>query len=118
MNKILLSILLICLSAFLIFFLIFNQKESEVKIESNIIIFYSEYCAHCLAVKEYIKENKIEEKISFETKDTGESTDLLFEKADICGIEPNQVGVPFLFDGEKCLFGDKDIIDFFELQIR
>ena len=94
------------------------HEESEVKEESNIILFYSEYCSHCLVVKKYIQENKIGDKISFEMKDTSQYAELLFEKASICGIDPDHVGVPFLFDGEKCFSGDKNIIDFFESKMK
>jgi len=117
MNKVLILIIGFFVLA-LSMFILMPHEESEIKEESNIILFYSEYCSHCLAVKEYIQENKIEDKISFETKDANQNTELLFEKASICGIDPNHVGVPFLFDGEKCILGDEDIIDFFESKIN
>ena len=31
-----------------------------------------------------------------------------------CKIDKNNIGVPFLWDGEKCYTGDKDIIAFFK----
>ena len=61
MKKVIISTIL--LLAFLItFFVIFlNDKEKDVVIEdSDIILFYSEYCGHCAVVKEYIEENKIQ----------------------------------------------------------
>jgi len=117
MNKVLILIIGFFILAFSVFILM-PHEESQIKEESNIILFYSEYCPHCLVVKEYIQENKIEDKISFEMKDSNQNTELLFEKANICGIDQDYVGVPFLFDGEKCFLGDKDIIDFFESKMK
>ena len=37
----------------------------------------------------------------------------LTEKARICGLPTDSIGVPFLWDGEKCFIGDQDIINFF-----
>ncbi|MFA5755226.1 MAG: hypothetical protein WC909_02620 [Candidatus Paceibacterota bacterium] len=118
MKKVIIPTILLLVFLITFFVIFLNDKGGNVLIEdSGIILFYSEYCGHCAIVKEYIEENKIEEKIKFETKDANKDTSLLFEKANICGITGN-VGVPFLFDGESCVVGDKNIIDFFKERLK
>jgi glutaredoxin len=67
-------------------------------------------------VEKYIEENKIQDKISFTQKEVyynQNNAKELEAKAKICGLPTDSIGVPFLWDGEKCLIGDQDIINFF-----
>jgi glutaredoxin len=97
------------------------KPENPPNKQSEIILFYGDDCPHCAIVEEYIKDNKVKEKISFEEKEVyynKENSDELVEKAKICGIPENYIGVPFLWDGEKCLVGDQEIIEFFNQKIN
>ena len=113
-----------------------NKEQTEVTVQSTptqqkttpssqekseIILFYGNGCPHCAIVEEYIKENKIKDKISFEEKEVyynQQNSKELSEKAEKCGIPTNSIGVPFLWDGKKCYIGDQDIIDFFKQKIN
>lgn len=119
MNKGILLIILL-LSSITIILVFVNQNKTIIgEIESsNIILFYSEYCGHCNNVKDYIDENRIEDKISFKMIDSNKNPDLLFEKATLCGLDFQTVRVPFLFDGQNCLMGDKNIIEFFNSKLK
>jgi len=91
-------------------------KEENQSI-SRIVLFYGDGCPHCAIVEKYIEENKIKDKISFAQKEVYHNQNNAKEleaKAKICGLPTNSIGVPFLWDGEKCLIGDQDIIDFFK----
>jgi len=90
---------------------------------STIILFYGEGCPHCAKVEEFIKENKIKEKITFEEKEVyfnKENAKQLIEVAKKCGFNENEIGVPFLWDGEnqKCIVGDEPIINFFKEKLN
>jgi len=95
-----------------------NEPTSqENQPASQIILFYGDGCPHCAIVEEYIKENNINDKISFAQKEVyynQSNAKELEAKAKICGLATDSIGVPFLWDGEKCLIGDKDIINFFK----
>lgn len=109
-----------------------NKEQTEVTVQptpiqqettpssqekSEIILFYGDGCPHCAVVEDYIKENKIKDKISFEEKEVyynQQNSKELSEKAEKCGMSTDSVGVPFLWDGEKCYIGDQEIISFFE----
>jgi len=98
-----------------------NIQENQQTKENQIIFYYGDGCPHCAIVEEYIKENKIQDKISFTQKEVyynqGNAKELE-EKAKICGLPTDSIGVPFLWDGEKCLIGDQDIINFFKQKIN
>jgi glutaredoxin len=99
-----------------------NEENKSIKKESsNIILFYGDGCPHCVIVDDYLENNNIKNKISFEHKEVyynKENANLLVEKAQICGFNINSIGVPFLWDGQKCLVGDQDIIEFFKLKVN
>ena len=97
-----------------------NQPANQRVEQSQIILFYGIGCPHCAKVEEFIKENQIEKTIPFVKKEiyfNRQNAKELEEKAKICEIPENEVGVPFLWDGEKCFLGDVDIINFFKEKI-
>lgn len=98
-----------------------NSYENQQTKESQIILFYGQGCPHCAIVEDYIEKNNINEKISFEEKEVyynkGNANDLI-QKAKACGIPTDSIGVPFLWDGEKCYVGDQEIIEFFNQKLK
>jgi len=87
---------------------------------SDIILFYGDGCPHCALVEKYVSQNDIESKVPFVKKEVyynKQNTNELVEKAKACGIPTDSIGVPFLWDGSKCLVGDQDIIEFFKAKI-
>ncbi|HOF42560.1 MAG TPA: hypothetical protein PLF30_04370 [Candidatus Moranbacteria bacterium] len=131
-NKIIIPTVLFIFTLIFSFYAFFKDKSSEqlpasempvqekVESEENIIFFYGDGCPHCLIVEDYIKKNKVDEKIKFSQKEIYRDRanfKQLEEKARACGIPKDSIGIPFLWDGEKCLSGDKDIIAFFKQKI-
>ena len=93
-----------------------TQDNQQIE-QSQIILFYGDGCPHCAIVEEYIKENNINDKISFAQKEVyynQSNAKELEAKAKICELPTDSIGVPLLWDGEKCLIGDQDIINFFK----
>ncbi|MFH1546152.1 MAG: hypothetical protein ABIE14_02150 [Patescibacteria group bacterium] len=96
-----------------------NQPTDQQNKQSQIILFYGDGCPHCVIVEEYIERNDIEEKISFEQKEvyySKKNANDLGDKAKMCGLPTDNVGVPFLWDGSECFVGDQEIIEFFKQQ--
>lgn len=88
--------------------------------DTGIILFYGDSCPHCEIVDNFISENGIREKVLFselEVSSNADNANILFQKASICKINQNEVGVPFLWDGENCFLGDVDVINFFQGKI-
>lgn len=98
----------------------FSQKKevasTEENFKNNMIFFYGKGCPHCENVEKFLEENKnIEEKVKFEKLEVWSSRknkELMLEKAKICGIDNERLGVPLFWNGETCLSGDTPIIDF------
>lgn len=89
-----------------------SQNNSSDK-ES--IFFYGATCPHCKNVDKFLEENKgIEGRFKFEKLEISnkDNAKRLMEKAEKCGLPTDNIGVPFFWDGEKCIVGDADIIDF------
>ncbi len=123
-KPLLISILFVAVLSYAIFVLASSKKpeannipnQGEVK-ESAIILFYGDGCPHCAIVEEYVSKNGIEVKVPFAKKEVyynKKNSAELGEKAKICGIPTNSVGVPFLWDGAKCYVGDQEIVEFFK----
>ncbi len=125
-NKIIIPTILFIAVLIFSFFVLSQEKNknqtnettaTENQSVSQIILFYGDGCPHCAIVEEYIKENRIGDKISFVQKEVyynQNNAKELEAKAKICGLPTDSIGVPFLWDGEKCLIGDQDIINFFK----
>jgi len=118
--------ILIILEAFL--FLLYGGGVSNIasyfkKSNPNvtgILLFYGNNCLHCVNVDNFIKNNKVEDKVKFtklEVFNNVKNSNILADKAQICGINPQQIGVPFLWDGKNCIIGDVDVIKFFQQKI-
>jgi len=131
-NKVIIPTILFIIVFILSFAVLLQNKENDLSDnnitqdnrqteESQIILFYGDGCPHCAIVEDYIKENNIKEKLSFEEKEVyynQNNANDLAQKAQICGISTDSIGVPFLWDGSKCYVGDQDITDFFNQKIN
>ncbi len=104
-----------------------TEKENIKNIENDggqeaaLILYYGDGCPHCAVVESYIKDNKIDEKLSLTQKEVYHNkanSEELFEKAKICSINENYIGVPFLWDGAKCYIGDVEIKNFLNQKIN
>jgi glutaredoxin-related protein len=93
---------------------------TTVKTPPGILLFESDQCSSCAKVEDFIKNNKVEGKVQFTRLDILNSTanmNILSDKAQICGLAPSELGVPFLWDGAHCILGYIDVIQFFRTEI-
>ncbi|EKE21609.1 MAG: hypothetical protein ACD_7C00171G0007 [uncultured bacterium] len=89
-----------------------GAKESE----TTIIYFYGAECPHCKDVIAYLDENDIYSKVDFIKKEVwhNKSNGEELRKAALkCGMNPANIGVPFLFSEGKCFMGGPDVMNFF-----
>lgn len=87
----------------------------------KIIFYYSLTCPHCKNVEKYVADNNVKAKVDFIEKEVSENKKNaaeLADKAAKCGIKPEQVGVPLLWDGSTCIVGDEPIINYFFTKIN
>lgn len=119
--KLFIIILVLVAIGLFILYKINNSPEAKPSTDSNLIVLYYRIdCPHCKNVEKFLEENKVSEKISFVQKEVGnnsQNNNSLLEKAKLCQLNTKEVGVPFLWDGEKCYLGDTDIIAFFQKKI-
>lgn len=95
----------------------FHKENPSV---SGMILFYGTNCSHCTNVQNFITSNNIQNKLKFtqlEVFNNPTNTNILADRSQICGLNPQEIGVPFFWDGKHCILGDKDIISFFKKEI-
>jgi glutaredoxin len=83
--------------------------------DNNPIFFYGNTCPHCEDVEKWMKANKIEEKMKIvkkEVYDNSENAQELSLAAQSCGLDANNIAVPFLYAGNKCYIGTPDIVSY------
>ena len=86
--------------------------------ESDLILYWGKGCPHCENVKNYIRENKLDDKLKISYRevyyDNGNQTKLE-ETTKLCPeIDTTQgIGVPLSFDPKekKCILGDQPAIE-------
>jgi glutaredoxin len=124
-KKLIIAIILVIVLTSAVFIFLTREKKEEPnppEETATMILFYGEGCPHCAKVEEFINQNKVKEKISFEMKEiyyNSQNNALFRKKAAACGLPPAGLGVPLLwYDSNKCLVGDVDIINFFNQKIN
>lgn len=118
-EKVFLGIIVLALAAAVVYaFWGVPYKGSSQK---NAVLFYGDGCPHCEIVDKFVEENKVREKVQFERKEVFNNrtnANEMASRAKNCGIKTSGMGVPFLWDGEKCYQGDVDVIEFFKKKIN
>lgn len=94
-----------------------SQNASAPIAEVNgTVYYYGAECPHCKNINKFLEENKISEKVTFTKKevwhDSGNAKEMM-AVANQCGINKNDVGVPFIFDNGTCVTGEPDVKKFF-----
>ena len=111
-------VIVMILGVFVLSEMWFGEKKNPIP--AGIILFEGDDCPQCGRVDKYITDNKIEEKVIFtrlEVFNNDTNINLLEDKAQTCGLDPAHIGVPFLWDGEHCILGYIDVIEFFRQKI-
>lgn len=99
------------------------QQSDPGSVEKNplptdiITYYYGETCPHCIEVAKFLDENKIAEKVEFSKKEVwknaGNSAEMQ-QRISECGLDEDEVGVPFLYARGECLIGVPDVTEFFK----
>lgn len=96
---------------------VFTGPTKAEPIPGGIILFYGDGCPHCENVDNFIEENNIKDKVSFSNLEVWynkKNQNILAQIVKKCNLPIDQIGVPFLYDGQNCLIGEDQAIDFFK----
>jgi glutaredoxin-related protein len=111
-------LVVICIIAALVYSNYKPEHPTQTVIASDVkILFYGKECPHCIELEKYITDNNIHAKIDFIEKEVfhdHQNLDLFVKKANICNIKLDAIGVPFFWDGVKCLEGEDKILNYFK----
>jgi len=89
----------------------------------DVVLFYNDDCSHCAKVDAFIESNNVGQQVEFvklQVSHDSPNANILEDKVQICGLDFQQIGVPFLWDGKhkKCVIGYVDIINFFRQNVQ
>lgn len=96
---------------------LFFLARSTRPADTGIVLYYGIGCPHCAKVEAFLKENKVEDKMEFTRKEVYQDQKNAYamgQHAGKCGMPKDNIAVPFLWTGSKCLIGDVEIIAFFQ----
>lgn len=85
--------------------------------QEMVTLYYGQGCPHCQAVVDYLAGNGAAGNVSLQQKEVfhnQENLEELKRKASLAGIPDEFIGVPLLCEGDSCLVGEEEIINFFE----
>ncbi|EKE25325.1 MAG: hypothetical protein ACD_5C00206G0004 [uncultured bacterium] len=87
----------------------------------DLVYFYGQECARCKNIDKFIIDNKINVKISFAEKEVwhdGSNDMEMRERAKECGLNPEKVGVPFLWARGDCYIGEVEVEKFLKSEVE
>ncbi len=93
------------------------SPQVDIEIPLGKFYFYADSCPHCVVVNEYIRDNKVRQKLYFITQNAGTdqySVNLLHSIGKRCAINEADLAVPLFWDGQKCYLGEEGVISYFQ----
>jgi glutaredoxin len=117
-KKIVLTSIIISVVIIVLGYILVDSSNKKAKIKVNlpskdkVVYYYGLTCPHCKEVEEWMKKNKVEEKIKVEKKEVWynkENAAELQEVARVCNLDSSSIGVPFLWADGKCYIGTPDV---------
>ena len=92
-----------------------GKPETPLAPPTGYELYYGEGCPHCKIVDDFLSTWEGKDKVKIEQKEVWynkANASILQRRAKTCGINPTNMGVPFMVTPEgKCLDGDQPIID-------
>lgn len=93
-----------------------QEEKPSTDDPAAIVYYYGEGCPHCKVINEFLTENNIAEKVSFEKKEVWSNkanASEMSRRAKTCDIKPEGMGVPFVYAEGQCFIGEPDVRKFF-----
>jgi len=81
--------------------------------DGAVILYWANGCVHCETVKSKIISGRVDEHLEIiqkESYNNDENYQDFFDRAKFCQIPIHQMGVPMLWDGERCYRGVEEIM--------
>ncbi len=94
---------------------VIGGPNSEVPVGTT--LYYGAECPHCKDVEQYLTDNKVADKVKYDMKEVWHdkaNAAIMEDRAKLCGLDVNKIGVPFLFAEGKCYVGTPDVEAYFK----
>jgi glutaredoxin len=93
-----------------------QTEKSPANDPNATVYYYGEGCPHCKVIDEFLIKYNIADKVSFEKKEVWNNkmnANEMQRRARACNIQPEGMGVPFVYAAGKCFVGEPDVKKFF-----
>jgi len=110
---ILVVVLCLALGDVVFHFLPNSNKAIASGKKTEMVLYYSNACPHCQKALQFVDKYKLEEKIPLVEKEVTQDPNNLKEfiaRAQACRLNTQEIPVPVLWTGRKCLVGDKMVL--------
>lgn len=96
-----------------------SNQTTQVVLENGAdgIIFYGITCPHCKEVDSWMEEKNIETILTFEYKEVYQNKNNSYQLSQVaksCGLNSNNIGVPFMYIENNCYMGKIEIIEYLQ----
>lgn len=95
-----------------------SKPEVPLSAPTSYELYVGEGCPHCKIVEDFLSTWEGKDKVKIDQIEVWynkENASILQRRAKACGVNPSNMGVPFMVTPEgKCLDGDQPIIDYFK----
>lgn len=84
------------------------SQTADLANSQQAILFYGNTCPHCQQLETWMEDNGVFDKVQLVKKEVYDDQDnarQLTGAATICNLDPNNIGVPFLFADKQCYVG-------------
>jgi thioredoxin-related protein len=98
-----------------------KEKPIDETANGALILYWAEGCSHCERVKFEIQQTGLDKKLNIIAKESygnDEKYREFFERVQYCQVPEYQMGVPMLWDGERCYLGVTDIMEELDNRMR
>lgn len=94
-----------------------KSGSPEAAAPGGVTYFFGAECPHCVDVAKFLEDNKVAEKMEFEKKEVWHDKNnqqAMLAAAKVCQLDPDSIGVPFVFADGKCYIGGPDVEGYFK----
>lgn len=86
--------------------------------DAGIVYYYGAECPHCEKIQEFLEQNNVAAKVDYVKKevwhDTTNNREMQTRTKEMCGLKPEDLGVPLVIGDGKCYIGEVDVQNFFK----
>ncbi len=116
-KRIIVYTILILAVIFLLVFFVRSIHSDTKPADTDMVLFYSKVCPHCMKVDGFIDSNQVMSKLNLVQKQVNQHVKEVAAVAKYCRLDTRRLQIPLLWTGNACIIGDTPIIQYLTQQM-